>query len=197
LIKGFISEEQALTAYESLKENIPWQNELLTQSGEKVKIKRKMCYVYNKLVEYNYGNLILQGIPWRTQICPYTGNTIGPIISVYPRFLKFVVNDKLGYNFNSVLLNYYENGKDKINWHADKEPQLGENPVIVSLNLGATRNFHLLEKATGEREIIPLSNGDILIMKEGCQEHCLHAILPEKEVKEGRISLTFRKVVYE
>ncbi len=44
-------------------------------------------------------------------------------------------------------------------------------------------------------EIILMENGDLLIMLDNCQENWLHAILKEKEIKDPRISLTFRNVI--
>ena len=44
--------------------------------------------------------------------------------------------------FNSVLINYYRNGNDRVAWHSDDEKELGKNPVIGSISLGAERNFN-------------------------------------------------------
>ena len=88
-----------------------------------------------------------------------------------------------------------KDGKDEIKWHSDSEPQLGENPIIATVNLGATRTFRFVNKETGEKIAIPLDHGDLLMMHENCQKNYKHAILPEKSVKEPRISLTFRKVI--
>ena len=42
-----------------------------------------------------------------------------------------------GVAFNAVLLNLYRDGRDGMGWHADDEPELGRNPVIASVSLGA------------------------------------------------------------
>lgn len=161
-----------------LRDNVKWANTLKTVDGTFKKIKRKMAYFYDKIVDYKYANFFLPGQVWTPELAT----------------LRNLVEEPTGLKFNSVLLNMYENGKDEIKWHSDKETQLGENPVIVSLNLGATRKFHMLAKANGGKMFYPLSHGDLLIMKENCQKNWLHAILPEKEVTEPRISLTFRWV---
>jgi len=44
--------------------------------------------------------------------------------------------------FSSCLLNLYRNGQDSNGWHADDEKELGKNPVIASVSLGAERIFH-------------------------------------------------------
>ena len=43
--------------------------------------------------------------------------------------------------FNSVLINRYRTGMDSMGWHADKERELGPQPVIASVSLGTTRTF--------------------------------------------------------
>lgn len=144
-----------------------------------IKLKRKMAYHSFNGEDYKYANFTLTGSHFNT----VTG------------YLLKIVNEYFNYDFNSVLLNYYKDGRDEIKWHSDKETQLGSNPVILTLNFGATRKFHFLEKATGEKSFEVLNSGDVLIMKENCQENYLHAILKESEVKEPRISLTFRKVI--
>ena len=49
---------------------------------------------------------------------------------------------------NSVLINYYRDGKDKINYHSDDLSQIGENPVICSISLGEQELFHFKHKET-------------------------------------------------
>jgi alkylated DNA repair dioxygenase AlkB len=41
------------------------------------------------------------------------------------------------------LINYYRDGKDRVAWHSDDEKELGINPVIASVSLGAERKFQV------------------------------------------------------
>lgn len=177
-IKSFYRESWANHYFDYLYKNVKWADELKTVDGSTKKIKRKMAYFYDRKVDYKYANFILPGEVWINEL-----EEIKELIE-YLSFGKY----------NSVLLNLYEDGKDEIKWHSDKEPQLGENPVIAMLNLGATRTFHMINKETGEKQAWPLSNGDLFIMGADCQKNWLHAILPEKDVTGPRISLTFRWV---
>lgn len=97
---------------------------------------------------------------------------------------------------NSVLINYYRNGLDKINYHSDDQTQIGSEPVIVSLSLGETRNFIFRNKKTKEKIEYILESGDLLIMKGKTQDFWQHAVLPENNKKE-RINLTFRNTIYD
>ena len=43
---------------------------------------------------------------------------------------EFLKNRQIESKMNSVLLNYYRDGKDKINYHSDDLSQIGDEPVI-------------------------------------------------------------------
>jgi len=180
LIKGFLSKEVTRDIFDYLLSNIKWHETLSSlTTGEPVKINRKMAYVYDKEILYTYANLYFKGEVWNEKLS----------------FLKDLLNKYEDFNFNSVLLNLYKDGKDEIKWHSDKEECLGDNPVIGCINLGAKRKFWFRKKDYGsEKFFIEVEDGDLLIMGENCQRDYLHAILKEKEILESRISLTFRKV---
>jgi alkylated DNA repair dioxygenase AlkB len=95
--------------------------------------------------------------------------------------------------FNVCLLNFYEDGQQRIGWHSDQE-EVGRDTPIAALSLGATRIFHLRSKTNGrhDRTTIPLSDGSLTILENTCQLDYLHAILREPSVTTGRINLTFR-----
>jgi len=181
LHKNFLNEQNCNLLYQYLLDNVDWTDKAKTTSGEIVDLNRWMAYISETPKEYFYANLSFttKNGSWKEY---------EPLLVLKCNLIK-----KLGVPFNSVLLNYYENGKDSIRWHSDKELCLGEKPVIACLNLGATRKFWVQEKKPeGKRWFYELNNGDLLVMNENCQENFLHAILPEKDVKDGRISLTFR-----
>jgi alkylated DNA repair dioxygenase AlkB len=58
-----------------------------------------------------------------------------------------------GMPFNSVLINYYRDGKDRVAWHSDNEKELGINPMIASVSLGAERKFKLRHKKYKENQL--------------------------------------------
>lgn len=71
-----------------------------------------------------------------------------------------------GTHFNSVLLNLYRDGRDGVAWHADDEPELGPEPTIGSVSLGATRRFHLRPRdRSSETVSVDLEHGDVLVMR--------------------------------
>ncbi len=120
-----------------------------------------------------------------------------------------------GARFNTVLLNKYRNEFDGVAWHCDDEPELGTNPIIGSISLGATRRFQLRRRyQPGETPSqivnIDLRHGDVLIMSGDTQRNWMHQvpkkIRPKSQHTEQttlqslrdeqniRINLTFRTI---
>ncbi len=99
-------------------------------------------------------------------------------------------------NFNSVLLNYYRNGQDSMGWHQDNEPELGEQPVIASVNFGATRRFQLRHKKRKDLDTfsIDLEHGSLLVMRGTTQEFWKHQVPKTTQSVGARINLTFRLI---
>ena len=97
--------------------------------------------------------------------------------------------------FNCVLVNLYRNGQDSNGWHADNEPELGKNPMIASVSLGATRRFDLRHNITKEKISFDLTNGSLLLMKGEIQHFWKHQITKTKKIDAARINLTFRMLI--
>jgi hypothetical protein len=96
-------------------------------------------------------------------------------------------------HFNVCLLNFYENGTQRIGWHCDRE-EIGRSTPIAAISLGATRSFHLRSQNDGfrDRAVLSLTSGSLLVMENVCQTSYLHAVPREPHVTTGRINLTFR-----
>jgi len=108
--------------------------------------------------------------------------------------LKSICEEKSGASFNSLLLNLYRNGEDKVSWHADDEPELESEPCIASLSLGATRRFKFRHRDTKEIVERELPSGSLVVMSGLSQSEWEHEIPKQKTVKGPRINLTFRSV---
>ena len=105
---------------------------------------------------------------------------------------------------NSVLINKYRDGKDKVQWHTDNTPEFGQKPTIISVNVGQTRRFcikpiplHADQRvARSATKTFHLQHGDILIMAGTTQEHYVHCVPQEtKPLTQAfpcRYNLTFR-----
>ena len=97
--------------------------------------------------------------------------------------------------FNIVLVNLYRDGKDSNGWHSDDEKELGINPVIASVSLGAKRVFQIRNKEDKKlRHNIELNNGSLLLMKGSTQHFWQHQIPKTQKKIAPRINLTFRVI---
>ena len=94
---------------------------------------------------------------------------------------------------NRVLLNLYRDGDDTVGWHSDDEPELGPNPTIASVSLGAARRFDLRHKDTKETVKTLLRCGSVLMMTGRTQSQWSHQVPRTRKVSEPRINLTFRQ----
>ncbi len=109
--------------------------------------------------------------------------------------IKRLVENATDAQFNSCLLNYYPTGEDGMGWHADNEKELGKNPVIASLSLGAERKFSFKHIKTKEKVDLQLGNGSLLVMSGVIQHHWKHALPKTKKVRTPRMNLTFRNII--
>ena len=100
--------------------------------------------------------------------------------------------DLTGARFNSVLINLYRNGDDSMGWHADDERELGPEPAIASLSLGAVRRFRMRHRESRETVEVDPANGSLIFMSGLSQACWMHEVPKTKKPVEARINLTFR-----
>ena len=150
-----------------------------------------------------FGKRILQPrlIGWAGELpYRYSGQTLEP--RPWPAAVRDIldrVNLAASAAFNHVLINRYRDGNDSMGYHADAEPELGPDPLVATLSLGASRRFLVRrqEKRSAEAPLaLPLEHGSLLVMGGTCQRHYRHAV--PRETSPGvqqRISLTFRRLL--
>jgi len=109
--------------------------------------------------------------------------------------LKQAAESRCNDKFNSVLINWYRDGYDWVDWHSDNERELGGHPVIASVSLGATRQFLYRDKYLPCSQSVELRSNSLLIMNPDFQKYWQHSIPLQREIIEPRINLTFRHVV--
>jgi alkylated DNA repair dioxygenase AlkB len=107
------------------------------------------------------------------------------------------LESQLGFRPNSCLVNFYVDGRDKMGFHSDEIDNLEPGTKIIIISLGAERKLSFRSKADYEQRLTyELQNGSLLVMSQRTQEFWSHAI-KRSSVLEGRISLTFRRIVSE
>lgn len=160
--------------------NIHWQQEHIRLYGKCIPLPRLTAWYGDSGRSYTYSGITSRPNAWNAVLL----------------HLKQRIEACTGCAFNSVLLNWYRDGEDHINWHSDDERELGRNPTVASANFGATRDFLLRRKDDPSRKlVVPLRHGTLLVMRGELQHHWEHAVPKRKRVHESRFNLTFRRIV--
>ena len=170
--------------FSALVDGIAWRQDDILIAGKTIPVPRLNAWYGDDKAVYTYSGIRFESLPW-TRVLMQLRDTVAKRIDVDAG--KPVI-------FNSVLANYYRDEQDSVAWHADDEPELGTNPLIASLSLGATRRFCLRHNTLKTRVELPLSNGSLLLMAGTTQHHWQHQVPKERAVTEGRVNLTFRHV---
>jgi alkylated DNA repair dioxygenase AlkB len=170
---------EACRLQDRLRAGIDWQAEQILMFGRRVPVPRLVAWHGEPGASYTYSGTTHVPLPWTPELA----------------FIRERVGALAGVEFNAVLLNRYRDGRDGMGWHADDEPELGANPVIASVSLGATRRFCLRHRRRRELRVdLLLEHGSLLLMAGAMQHHWVHA-LPKTAAAVGeRINLTFRRV---
>ncbi|AOR27445.1 alpha-ketoglutarate-dependent dioxygenase AlkB [Formosa sp. Hel1_33_131] len=173
----FYGLEEASALFDALYQHTPWIEEDIRVYGKVYKQPRLTAFFANNQKTYGYSNISMTPHPFT------------PLLNA----IKTKVEAATQTEFSSCLLNLYRDGQDSNGWHADDEKELGLNPVIASLSLGAERTFHLKHKKIKTlKHKLNLQNGSLLLMKNETQHHWLHQIPKTKKPLAKRINLTFR-----
>lgn len=177
------AEADALLA--TLLATIPWENHRIRLFGRELATPRLSCWIGDAGTGYVYSGTRFEPHAWPSALAA----------------LRLRVEAACGGRFNSVLANLYRDGNDSMGWHSDDEPELGAQPVIASLSLGAERRLRFRRRlprgvrATAADVLsLPLPHGSLLRMAGATQTLYRHE-LPKTRVAAGpRINLTFRRI---
>ncbi len=176
---NFFSKTESDLFLESLKENIEWKQESMNMYGKQLNFPRLTAWYGDNDKPYSFSGIKLSPQPWNEELLE----------------IKNRIEPKASVTFNSVLLNRYRNGNDSISWHTDAEKELGKNPIIASVNFGATRKFQLRHIQTKEKLEIELTHGSLLIMQGELQHFWQHQVPKTTQNVTERINLTFRVII--
>ena len=166
--------------FRELLETLAWQQSRIHIHGQEHAIPRLNAWYGDPGCRYGYSGTRFEPLAW-TETLTHIRERLTATLDV---------------TFNSMLANRYRDGRDSVAWHSDDEPELGRNPVIASVSLGATRRFTLKHKS--RRDIRPLAvdltHGSLLVMSGPTQHHWLHQVAKTTRIVGERINLTFRYI---
>lgn len=184
LLQDFLASEAADLALERVLGEVVFRQEQVVVCGRASPMPRLTAWQGDEGAVYRYSGVTHLPAPWTAAV----------------RELKERVEQAVQpMTFNSVLLNLYRDERDSLAWHADDEPELGTDPIIASLTLGAVRPFQMRRRTAGgfERFELALRHGSLLLMAGRTQSLWQHRV-PKRTTPVGlRLNLTFRRILGE
>jgi alkylated DNA repair dioxygenase AlkB len=179
LLPEFISSTRADILLKHLIDTTPWQQPRVKVYGKWHPTPRLVSFYADEQLSYGYSQTLHGALPLTTTLSN----------------LKARISRLTSIPFNAVLLNYYRDGRDTMGWHADDEKELGIQPAIASLSLGAGRDIHFKSR-NGDEELVKLNlpSGSLLIMDGDTQHYWLHHIPKRAKCTTPRVNLTFRNI---
>lgn len=181
LYENFFDKAESAALFADLQSQTAWEQRYIKIYGKQYAEPRLTAWYGDAGKRYSYSGITLQPLPWTPLLLE----------------LKRRVDAAAQTVFNSVLLNLYRDGRDSNGWHQDNEPELGHNPVIASVSLGATRRFQMRHRFNQQipRLALDLTPGSLLMMTGPTQHFWQHQIPKTAKVVGPRINLTFRVIL--
>ena len=175
----FLNNTEADLYYNLLLNFDHWRQEPIKIFGKELMQPRLTALFGESETSYTYSGLKMEPVPFPEYILK----------------IKDSCEKVCDTNFNICLANLYRDGQDSMGWHADNEKELGKDPVIASVSLGAERIFHLKHNEDKNLKYKKrLQHGSLFVMSGSTQKFWKHQLPKTKLPVKPRINLTFRKV---
>ncbi|WP_329741565.1 alpha-ketoglutarate-dependent dioxygenase AlkB family protein [Dyella sp. A6] len=185
LAADWLPAPEADALFKQLRADIPWETHRLRMFGREVASPRLSCWIGDAGASYTYSGRRFEPRAWPASLLA----------------LRQRIEQACGARFNSVLANLYRDGHDSMGWHSDDEPELGPQPLIASLSLGAERRFRFRRRRARGEASQPgdacewrLPHGSLLRMAGDTQRLYRHDLPAMRRVDAPRINLTFRLI---
>ena len=178
--RNFLSKDLAESYFETLFENLDWQQHKIKIFGKILPQPRLTSLYAEGEAPYSYSGLTLFPKEFTPEL----------------HEIRRELEKYTSVHFTHCLANLYRNGNDSMGLHSDDEKELGRNPVIASISLGATRKFKLKHKVRKDQKFeIDLEPGSLLLMQGSTQHFWKHELPKTKKQMAPRINLTFRTIL--
>ncbi len=178
-IPDFLSKVESKIMFHIFLDNIIWRQDDIKIFGKYIAQPRLTALYGDENKSYGYSNIRMLPNKWIPELLD----------------IKQKIEERVAAKFTTVLLNLYRDGNDSNGWHSDNEKELGVNPIIASISLGAEREFQMKHKILDIKSKIYLSPGSLFVMRGETQKNWKHQIPKTKKIIEKRINLTFRNIV--
>lgn len=174
----FLFQEESSALEKKLIESIFWKQRIQKMYNKEVLTPHLTAWYGESSKSYHLGDNEFTVNGWTPELL----------------LLKQKIESVTGYEFNSVLLNFYHDGNDSVAWNRDKESE-GDKSVIALVSLGQVRNYDFRKRQDHLKKYgLPLQHGSLLIMKGDLQTNWEHRIAKSTTPMKPRINLTFKSI---
>ena len=171
--------------YYMIDNSVEWKQFEVMVYGKIRKQPRDSFYMADDGYPYKYSGVDRKPVDWTTSVN-----------EIKKRLNTSIQKFKPGHPpINACLGNRYKNGKHCIGNHSDSENDIDKNAYIISVSLGAERDFVFTHKKTKEKKTIKLKSGSVLLMGGDCQKNWTHGLPKRLRVEDSRINLTMRSII--
>ena len=178
--EGWLEPGSAEPTLGALLREVPWAARPIRIFGREVLQPRLVSWHGEPEAEYTYSGVLQRPLAFTPTLTRLRERLVA----------------ELDVPFNSVLCNLYRDGRDSMGMHSDAEPELGHDPIVASLSLGAARKFTLRHRrgpAHGKLDLW-LTSGSLLVMRGTTQHVYRHGVPKVAGALGARVNLTFRQV---
>lgn len=179
LLPSYIADHESVAV--QLMQCLDWQQPQVQVYGRRHKTPRLVCFYGDENVTYRYSGVRHRALGWPPEL----------------ESLRDRLHSDWGLRFNAVLCNAYRDGQDRMGWHSDNEAELGQDPSLASISLGADRRFYwrqIQASGFGPSRPMILPGGSLLWMGRGLQTKWQHGLPQQKACSQLRVNLTFRLI---
>lgn len=162
--EDFIHKEERSRLLEAISQ-LPFLRSKHFLYGRNVNSSVKYCWISDTKLPYTFGRTMTNELPAHS-------------FFDFPElnFIRNLVEEKTGRNFNSVLVNMYPDGETSLGAHSDDDVWLGKSFIVPSISFGATRFFDVTPKArpVGETSRKRTSKGKMVGELDSAPAYILH-----------------------
>ena len=175
-IDRFLPDHVSEALFPRVLEEMQWHQGELRLFGRRISTPRLLAFQGEMGVVYRYSGIRHEASSWTPSVSR----------------IKVLVETQLGLKFNAVLGNLYRNGHDSLGWHCDDEKELGPDPSIAIVSLGATRHLEFRTAVRQPPLRVEMKNGSLILLEGPIQAHWKHRVPKANLLDAPRTSLSFR-----
>ena len=187
VLAGLLSQQEKVAFFDNIQNDTNWLQPV-GRDGRKIPRLTAWFVASHCECAYNYGGVSVPG-------------------AQFPKWMDCLLRvimpacgiPRTGGWPSSCNANLYRNEREAVGWHMDDEPLfmgLHEDCLIVSLSLGASRDFEVRYNwpCAGDPQVIraTLGDGDLMVMEGMFQKHLQHRVPAGRRSVGPRVNLTWR-----